>query len=283
VTRREMSEKEKTDLTSRPEGKERPVRATGSTSAQSADDAERSLARGAAIGIPLGTVALSIGVCVASSLGPALLVFAAGALLGTITLMWASLRTLGGDAPLPTGLAIAALVSRDDRAVAERKRTVLLALKDLEHERDIGKIDEADYQIVAGRYRTEAKTILREIDDDAAPNRSRAEQIARSHLKKRGLLATDDDREHDDVANRVSIEPAPPTTKSAPPPPMTKELRPECSACKTSNEPDASFCKKCGASLTKTSDDASEKQEKEEAPVDESKNDDDAGTTEKQA
>ncbi|MEO8874790.1 MAG: hypothetical protein ABI461_04310, partial [Polyangiaceae bacterium] len=110
---------------------------------KSADDQERSLARAVGIGIPVLTLAIAIGVTITSSLGPGLLVFAAGALLGTITLMWASLRTLGGDAPLPVGLAMTALVSRDDRAVAERKRKVLLALKDLEHERDIGKIDDA--------------------------------------------------------------------------------------------------------------------------------------------
>ena len=261
-----MSEKERVDPDSA-EG--RQARRDVVLSAKGADDAERSLARSVAIGIPVVTVAISIGVCVVSSLGPALLVFAAGALLGTITLMWASLRTLGGDAPLPTGLAAAALVSRDDRAVAERKRTVLLALKDLEHERDIGKIDDADYQVVAARYRAEAKTILREIDDEAAPNRSRAEQIARTHLKKRGLLADDGG---DEIGNRVSIEPAPPTTKSAPPPPMTKEVRQACAKCQTSNEPDATFCKKCGSALAKT-EDASEATKSDEA----------AETTEKQA
>ena len=238
---------------------------------KSADDAERSLARAVGIGIPAGTLALSIAVGVWSSLGPALLVFAAGALLGTTTLMWASLRTLGGDAPLPVGLATTALISRDDRAVAERKRKVLLALKDLEHERDIGKIDDADYAIVSATYRDEAKAILREIDDDAAPNRSRAEHIVRAHLKKRGLLV---DHEQD-LGARVSIEPAPPTTKSAPPPPMaTKEQRPECSKCGTSNEPDASFCKKCGTALTLAD---------ETKSADTTTTTDDSKTTEKQA
>ncbi len=246
---------------------------------QTADDAERSLARTVGIAIPLGTLVISIGVGIVMSLGPAILVFTGGALLGTITLMWASLRTLGGDAPLPTGLATAAIVSRDNRAIAERKRTVLLALKDLEHEREIGKIDEADYHLVAARYRAEAKNILREIDDEAAPNRSRAEQIARTHLKKRGLLSADapeSPASADEIVNRVSIEPAPPTTKSAPPPPMPKEVRPECEKCQTSNEPDAAFCKKCGASLVKIAQTEAEKS----AP---DKNDANAEATEKQA
>ncbi|MEO8877087.1 MAG: zinc ribbon domain-containing protein, partial [Polyangiaceae bacterium] len=235
-----------------------------------ADDQERSLARAVGIGIPVVTVAGAVVVTILTSLGPGILVCAAGALLGTITLMWASLRTLGGDAPLPVGLATTALISRDDRAVAERKRKVLLALKDLEHERDIGKIDDTDYAIVSANYRAEAKAILREIDDDAAPNRARAEQIARAHLKRHGLLVEAHDDAHDGGA-RVSIEPAPPTTKSAPPPPIAAiEPRPQCRKCGTSNELDAAFCKKCGTPLAPSEGDATT------TP-------DDAETTEKQA
>lgn len=236
-------------------------------SAAEADEAERSLARKVAVGIPLATLILAVGVGVVTSLGPALLIFTAGALLGTITLLWASLRTLGGDAPLPSGLASAAIVSRTNRGVEDRKRTVLLALKDLEHERAIGKIDEEDYKEVAARYREEAKSLLRAIDEEAAPNRGRAEQIARTHLKKRGLWSEDSTGEIDvaDEKPRVSIEPAPPTAKSVPPPPMpTKEAeRATCEKCKTSNEPDAAFCKKCGATMKKSESPAEEAEDDE--------------------
>ena len=233
-------------------------------SAAEADEAERSLARRIAVGLPVGTTLVAIVVGLVTSLGPALLVFTAGALLGTITLLWASLRTLGGDAPLPTGLASAAIVSRTNRGVEDRKRTVLLALKDLEHERAIGKIDEEDYKDVAARYREEAKSLMRAIDEQAAPNRGRAEQIARTHLKKRGLWKEDGSAEEEKP--RLSIEPAPPTAKSTPPPPMPAKEEAEratCEKCKTSNELDAAFCKKCGAPMKKAAAESDEAEDDE--------------------
>ncbi len=234
--------------------------------AADADDAERALARSVAIIIPVGTTVIAVALGIWTSVGPAILVFAAGALLGTITLMWASLRTLGGDAPLPAGLATAAIASRVNRSVEEQKRAVILALKDLEHEHAIGKIDDADYAEVAARYRDEAKALFRKIDAEIAPKRSRAEEIANAHLKRRGLLG--DDAAPGDTVKvgggradntsvpkpRVSIEPVPPTRKSSEPPPALTETveedgRAVCVTCSTSNEPDAAFCKKCGASM----------------------------------
>lgn len=232
-----------------------PRAKTEADNAAEADEAERSLARKIAVGLPIGTTLVAILVGVVTSLGPAILVFTAGALLGTITLLWASLRTLGGDAPLPTGLASAAIVSRTNRGIEERKRTVLLALKDLEHERAIGKIDDEDYKDVAASYREEAKSLMRAIDEQAAPNRGRAEQIARTHLKKRGLWNEGTSAENEDEKPRLSIEPAPPTAKSTPPPPMPAKDETEratCEKCKTSNELDAAFCKKCGAPIKKS-------------------------------
>ena len=60
-----------------------------------------------------------------------------------IALLWASVRTLAGDAPITLEEAIA-LASPS--TVEEQKRAVLQALKDLEYERSIGKISEPDYE-----------------------------------------------------------------------------------------------------------------------------------------
>ena len=68
-----------------------------------ADDIERTLAGKASWGLPAATVAGAIGVGIVFGVGPAILVLAAGALVGVIALLWASLRTLGGDAPLAEG------------------------------------------------------------------------------------------------------------------------------------------------------------------------------------
>lgn len=246
--------------------------------AAEADEAERSLARNLAYGLPAVTWLAALGLGLFTSIGPALLVIGAGALLGTIALLWASLRTLGGDAPLPAGLASEAIVSRTHRTAEDRKRAVLLALKDLEHERAIGKIDDEDYKDVAERYRAEAKQLLKQLDDEAAPNRARAEKIARAHLAKRGLgekAPGDDEDDVEPVKPRLSIEPAPPTTKSSqPPPPMTADDRATCAKCGTSNETDAAFCKKCGAKMGAAKKTEDEKDDKTETETETEGNDD---------
>jgi hypothetical protein len=209
-----------------------------------AADAERALARMFAVGIPVVTLVAAIGVGAWLSVGPAILVVAAGTLLGVIALIWASLRTLSGDAPLPEGMegiARRALVS----SAGEQKRRVLRALKDLELEHSIGKIDDADFAQVSARYRDEAKALMREADIAIDPLREKAEALAMAHLVKRGLAkgsspvgaaADDVDAPQGDEASPAKAPPAP--------------ARPECPKCSTSNEPDAVFCKKCGTSLT---------------------------------
>ena len=89
--------------------------------------AERSLGRAVSIGLPVTCVAVAVLPSVAGSVGPALLVLASGALLGAIALVWASIRTLSGDAPLSVGLELAATrqVVGDD--LLEQKRRVLRA------------------------------------------------------------------------------------------------------------------------------------------------------------
>jgi len=205
-----------------------------------ADEAERALGRALAIALPTVTVVAFIAMCILYSIGPALLVLAAGTILGVIALLWASLRTLSGDAPLDEGLVAVNVATRgtSSDSPAERKRRVMRALKDLEHEHAIGKLDDADYAQIAARYREEAKEILREMDVEIEPLRAKAEELARAHLAKKGLLedeaprsakARDEEREE-----REEDE---------------KPARPLCAKCETSNDADAAFCKKCGAPL----------------------------------
>jgi hypothetical protein len=198
---------------------------------------ERSLARTTSWGLPAATVLGAAGVGTVVGAGPALLVLAAGALVGVIALMWASLRTLGGDAPLAEGFAQATTTTTVHVAdVVERKRRVLRALKDLDLEHEVGKIDDADYAKLSTAYREEAKTILRAMDADVEPLRAKAEQMVKAHLKKKGL----GEPKADDV-------PEPPTEPSRESPSSPARLA--CPKCATSNEPDAAFCKKCGAPL----------------------------------
>ncbi len=135
------------------------------------------------------TIVAAVAIAVMGSVAPALLILAAGALLGTIALVWASIRTLSGDAPLPEGFE-GLTVGAARTALAERKAEVLRTLKDLEHERAVGKIDDEDYGIIAAPYRDEAKSLMRQMEVDLEPLRAKAEDVARRYLVKQGLGGT---------------------------------------------------------------------------------------------
>jgi hypothetical protein len=211
---------------------ERKARAVSSAKvrARESDEAERSLGRAVSIGLPVLCVGAAVVVGFAASLGSALLVLASGALLGTIGLLWASVRTLSGDAPLPVDLEALAARRHGVDELAEQKTRVLRALKDLETEHALGKIDDADYGLIVTRYRDEAKAVMRKMDLEVAPLREAAERVAREYLEKRGVAA-------------VAGEPVA-SSEEGP-----KGVRPTCGSCQTSNDPDAAFCKKCGSAM----------------------------------
>jgi hypothetical protein len=219
-----------------------------------AEQLERTLASRASWGLPAVTILSAIGVGLGFGVGPAILTLAAGALVGVIGLLWASLRTLGGDAPLAEGLATAAAMREDVSHLAERKRRVLRALKDLELEHSVGKIDDEDYAEISARYREQAKALLREMDVEIEPLRPKAEAIVRTHLEKRGLLSGK--RRGENVAEREgNAAPRPdddPEVGSPPSPTISaRPARLSCPHCEASNEPDATFCKKCRARLAR--------------------------------
>lgn len=201
-------------------------RAKGSSAAVAPDDEmERLVGRWAAVGLPVAACAGAMVAGAMAGVGALLLVLAAGALVGAIGLLWASVRTLSGDAPLAVELETSAHKGGVD-ALAEEKRRLLRALKDLESEHSLGKIDDADYAELVARYRDETKAVMRELDKQVDPYREAAERLLRDHLAGLGL-----------------------SSKSAPATSNEASDRLVCDACKTSNERDAIFCKKCGASL----------------------------------
>jgi hypothetical protein len=218
------------------------------------EDAERALGRAVAVGLPVLAVGSAIVVGFVASVGSGLLVLASGALLGTIALLWASVRTLSGDAPLPADLEALAAQNRDIDALAEDKRRVLRALKDIESEHALGKIDDADYETIATQYRQEAKALMREMDENAAPGLAEAERVAREYLAKQGLGPSPEPDAAQ--ASRATIGDTRPSRNAVTEVLATSErdaaierARVACAECATSNEPDAAFCKKCGAAV----------------------------------
>jgi ribosomal protein L40E len=177
--------------------------------------------------LPVGSVAAALATGAVYGVGTALLVLAGGVLLIVISILWASVRTLSGDAAitLEEALALGA-----PTAAEEQKRAVLQALKDLEFERSVGKIAEGDYEELVTRYRTEAKRLLRAVDEDLAPLREKAAAY---------------------VAEQLGTERTP---KRARPAKKTNDA--VCPSCQTENDTDAAFCKKCGSKLGDPSKDA---------------------------
>jgi hypothetical protein len=215
--------------TKRRKRRPRPVESAGRS--READEAERSLGRAVALGLPLLSVVAACAIAVVGSFGSALLVLASGALLGAIALLWASVRTLSGDAPLPADLEMLAGQGHAVDALAEQKRRALRAIRDLESEHALGKIDDADYELFVARYREEAKAVMREMDLAVAPMREQAEKLAREYIERKTAKAA-----------AAPTEPAPSSATSG-------VARVACAACTTSNEPDAAFCKSCGAAM----------------------------------
>ena len=189
--------------------------------------------------------------------GAGVLGLAAGILVLAISSLWGSLRVLVGEAPLTldAAVAIGAAMQED-----EQKRAILRALKDLEIEHGLGKITDEDFRELSGRYRADAKRILRDIDERMEPARKKAEELVASHLagtdladapaprKKRSKRARLEEEASGPRSSREAHTPAesPVAKQSSSPPPAGART---CASCELSNDVDAVFCKKCGARL----------------------------------
>ena len=210
---------------------------------------EQRLVKGIGIGLPLVTIAGASVVGVLIGPATAILVVAGGLLLGVIALLWGSIRTLSGEAVLPPELEALDMGAQGATALSTRRKMLLRALKDLENEHAIGKIEDEDYEQISSTYRAELKVVLKRIDDSLAPHRSKAEETARAYLLKVGLGETADrgDLPKDDEA----AEPARSTKATTPARKVDESsARVTCPKCGESNERDAKFCKECATKLS---------------------------------
>lgn len=153
---------------------------------------------------PAGIILLSITVGAAAWVGLA---------------AWRALAPLAGVHVRPTG---GILAGRTRAALERDKALVLRAIKDLEFDRAMGKVSEADFQELIPRLRARAVRLIRELD---------SERGYRDEIEK-------------EIARRVGAPAAP----SAVPKPAAAGRNLRC-ACGTGNDVDARFCKSCGQRL----------------------------------
>ena len=120
-----------------------------------------------------------------------------------------------GDAVMPP-----VLKSRDRAAIEADKALVLRSIKELEFDRAMGKVSDADFSEIGGRLRARAVALMNDLDLDAARSGNRTK--ASKPPAEGGVAMTA--REDDQIASH-------------------------CGACGAARDPDAVFCKHCGARL----------------------------------
>jgi hypothetical protein len=153
----------------------------------------------------------------------AILVVAAGALIGVIALIWASVQSLTGESQLSLEEALGFAAPS---AEEEQKRSVLRALKDLEFERGVGKISEEDYTELSERYRAEAKRLMRSLDEHSLPEREKVEKLLAARLlqtSKPKPRPSDDDEPESPASGRSEAAPVEATDANSAPDASTEK------------------------------------------------------------
>ena len=149
------------------------------------------------------------------------------------TVAWAAAAAARTVAPLVApelGEQTEMVAGRTRAALEREKMLVLRSIKEVEFDRAMGKISDADFQEVAGRLRARAAGLLRQLDADSTGYRALIER---------------------ELSTRVGRVPAAPagaaaeTAAAAPAPPAAGT----CADCGTANDADARFCKACGARM----------------------------------
>jgi hypothetical protein len=122
----------------------------------------------------------------------------------------------------------APMVAGRTRVALERDKTLTLrAIKELEFDRAMGKVAEADFTEMRERLRARAVRLLRELDG-ATAYRARIEADVAARIAKTGGAS------------------APSASSAAP----SDTRGVTCVACGAPGSPDARFCTRCGASLS---------------------------------
>ena len=114
------------------------------------------------------------------------------------------------------------MVGSRSRAAVEREKTLVLrSIKELEFDRAMGKVSEADFEEMGRRLRARAIRLMKQLDVEAVDFLAVIER---------------------ELAERLGRSPEPVTAAGG----VTTR---NCGGCGTANDGDARFCKACGATL----------------------------------
>ncbi len=162
------------------------------------------------------------------------MVLAGSMIMLGLAALWQSLRSAFGGGPSLGGDAGIGLPER--AALVAEKQTLLRAIKDIQFERELGKISEEDFDRLDKAYRRRAKRVLALLDQDLEPYLRRAEKDiadAMGEAEDRGPYRRGAARRKKGQGKAKPAE---------------KKLRGvECPACGVDNDRDAVHCKACAA------------------------------------
>ncbi len=167
-------------------------------------------------------------------------------LLLAMAALWQSLRSAFGGGPPQQGLAGGPLDERS--ALLEEKKTLLRAIKDIQFEREVGKISDEDFQRLDKAYRRRAKEVLRLLDQDLGEFLGEAERMIADAMGEE----SGDAYRGGAVKRRKKTGKAASARKGAPRKrakgrAASADDRIECPSCGAKNAADAVFCKECAA------------------------------------
>jgi hypothetical protein len=155
-----------------------------------------------------------------------------------------------GVAALRTVMPLAGKLSKQNaqilggrtRAALEREKALVLrSIKDLEFDRAMGKVSEKDFTEMGARLRMRAAGLMRQLDAGAGYR----EQIEKEIEKRIGKSEV---TRGQTIAGSNRLRQG----YGGPPELYAKAEDPAyaiCAQCKTANDPDARFCKQCGAKI----------------------------------
>jgi hypothetical protein len=104
------------------------------------------------------------------------------ALLACISFVWSSLRVLlGGEHDL---YLVQSQTLRRRMELLDEKESLVKSLRDLEFEREVGKLSDEDFARVSADFRARAKRVMRALDDDLREHREKARKLVEAELAK---------------------------------------------------------------------------------------------------
>jgi ribosomal protein L40E len=186
-------------------------------------------------------------------------------------LVYRTLAPLASDAALEEP----EMVGGRTRAALERDKALTLrAIKELEFDRAMGKVSEADGQEMIGRLRNRAVRLMRQLDEGGAGYRGLIERELQARLgasqgggasaegrlgtaaaEQQPVNGTEADVPHSGIAGQAGLPQRARRERDAEEAAMASLATAgeaavgACAVCGARNDPDARFCKKCGTKL----------------------------------